>query len=206
MGRTAATSPLMSAIAGGADYVLIPEVRRPDPVGRTTCRAPAAGRAAGRRDSIVIVAEGARRGRPADQLADYVRRARGATRRGHAGHHPRPRPARRPPSAYDRWMSTLMGHAAVLEVLGGRRRHVEPQLIGIHNNRIPDAADGVRGCDPGDRAHDRGRGTTPPRWLRGGSFTAMMRVFDAGSPSREPMFPGQGRGSRSCTPGAWRRA
>ena len=39
------------------------------------------------------------------------------------------------PTAYDRWMPTLMGHAAALEVLGAEADHVS-QLIGIHNNRV----------------------------------------------------------------------
>ena len=59
MGRHCGYLALMSAIAGGADYVLIPE-NPPDPGWEDDlCELLKNGRAAGRRNSIVIVAEGA---------------------------------------------------------------------------------------------------------------------------------------------------
>ena len=39
------------------------------------------------------------------------------------------------PSAFDRWMSTLVGYAAVDELLTAAPEG-EPQLIGIRNNRL----------------------------------------------------------------------
>lgn len=61
MGRNCGYLALMSAIATGSDWVLIPE--SPPDVDNweeKMCRVLKAGREAGRRDSIVIVAEGAR--------------------------------------------------------------------------------------------------------------------------------------------------
>jgi len=42
------------------------------------------------------------------------------------------------PSAFDRWMSTLLGYAAAEEVLAATQTG-EPQLIGIRYNRHPGA-------------------------------------------------------------------
>lgn len=133
MGRHCGYLALMSAIAGGADYVIIPE-QPPGPGWHehmiTVLRRS---RDAGRRTSIVVIAEGATdtEGHPID--AEHVRRiltdemgedARvtilGHVQRGGT------------PSAYDRWMATMLGHAAVAEVLRGDR---EPQLIGVRANR-----------------------------------------------------------------------
>ncbi len=59
MGRHCGYLALMSAIAGNAAYVLIPEWP-PDPGWeRELCEIIRSGRAAGRRHSIVVVAEGA---------------------------------------------------------------------------------------------------------------------------------------------------
>ncbi|MFN3333473.1 MAG: 6-phosphofructokinase, partial [Caldilinea sp.] len=74
MGRNSGYLALMSALATGADWALIPE--SPPDVDRwedKMCEVLKAGRAAGRRDSIVIVAEGAidRNGKPIS--AEYVR-------------------------------------------------------------------------------------------------------------------------------------
>ena len=74
MGRHCGYLALMGTIASGADYVLIPE--SPPDVDNweeSMCGLMKAGRAAGRRDSIVIVAEGAqdRNGKPI--TVEYVR-------------------------------------------------------------------------------------------------------------------------------------
>ncbi len=138
MGRRCGYLALMGAISGGADWVLIPE-NPPDldHWEEKMCEVLKAGREAGhRRDSIVIVAEGAqdRNGKPI--TSDYVKQvlearlgedARvtilGHVQRGGA------------PSAFDRNLSTLMGYAAV-EYLLSAKPEDEPQLIGIHGNRI----------------------------------------------------------------------
>ena len=137
MGRNCGYLALMGALAGGADWVLIPESPPDTDDWETTmCELLAAGRAAGRRDSVVVVAEGARDrdGNPissehvrkvlADRLGEDVRVSiLGHTQRGGA------------PSVFDRWMSTLVGNAAV-EALQTATPDSEPQMIGMRYNRV----------------------------------------------------------------------
>lgn len=136
MGRHCGYLPLMAAVAGGADYVFTPE----DPAGPTwpqdLCKKVELGRQAGRRESLIVIAEGAvdQQGTPVSSsavkqvLADVLNEdARisvlGHTQRGGS------------PSAYDRWMSTLLGYAAAQEV-------VDPDaqgrscILGVKNNRV----------------------------------------------------------------------
>jgi 6-phosphofructokinase 1 len=136
MGRHCGYLALMSAIAGGTDYVLIPESPPPEGWEEQMCGLLRQGRIAGRRDSIVVVAEGAqdRAGNPIS--CDYVRqvlqeRLGEDTRVTILGHVQRGGT----PSSFDRWMSTLLGFAAVQEVLSATPDS-EPQLIGIRQNRI----------------------------------------------------------------------
>jgi 6-phosphofructokinase 1 len=139
MGRHCGYLALMSAIAGYAAYVLIPEWP-PDPGWeQDLCEIIKNGRAAGRRHSIVIVAEGAHDTANQPISSDYVRQVLeerlgedvrvtilGHVQRGGA------------PSAFDRWMSSILGHAAVEEVLAATPDSV-PQLIGLRGNRVAKA-------------------------------------------------------------------
>ena len=97
MGRHCGYLPLMAAIAGGCDFVLVPESPPEDGWEDRMCAMLREGRAAGRRDSLVIVAEGAiDRQRRTRSPSTYVQRGdRRAARRGRPDHHPRARPARR---------------------------------------------------------------------------------------------------------------
>jgi 6-phosphofructokinase 1 len=137
MGRNCGYLALMSGIATGADWVLIPE-NPPDVENwkEVMCERLHAGRLAGRRDSIVILAEGARdrdgnyigstdvQKALEDGLGEDVRvTVLGHVQRGGA------------PSAYDRTLGTLMGHAAVDAILEAKPDD-EPLLIGIKGNRI----------------------------------------------------------------------
>ena len=75
MGRNSGYLALMSALATGADWALIPE--SPPDVDNweeKMCEVLSAGRKAGRRDSIVIVAEGAIDRNGNEITADYVAR------------------------------------------------------------------------------------------------------------------------------------
>ena len=74
MGRHCGYLGLMSAIAGGCDYVLVPENPPEEGWEERMCHALARGRAGGRRDSMVVVAEGAcdRNGQPI--TSEYVRK------------------------------------------------------------------------------------------------------------------------------------
>ena len=137
MGRNSGYLALMSAIATGADWVLIPE--SPPDVDNweeKMCEVLKAGRAAGRRNSMVIVAEGALDRNGNKISADYVQRVlverlQEDTRVTILGHVQRGGS----PSAYDRIMSTLLGVAAVEELLDGAH-DAEPQLIGVRGNRV----------------------------------------------------------------------
>ncbi|MCG3211027.1 MAG: ATP-dependent 6-phosphofructokinase [Anaerolineae bacterium] len=137
MGRNCGYLALMSCIATGADWVLIPESPpNVDDWESKMCEVLKAGRTAGRRDSIVIVAEGAadRHGNPIS--CDYVKkvleeRLGEDTRVTILGHVQRGGS----PSAYDRYMSTLLGEDAV-ETLLDAKADDEPQLIGMRQNRV----------------------------------------------------------------------
>ena len=137
MGRNCGYLALMSALATGADWVLIPE-SPPDTDNweQVMCERLKAGRRAGRRDSIVILAEGAR-----DRHGNYIGSSQvqkvleesmgeevrvtilGHVQRGGA------------PSAFDRNLGTQMGHAAVQAILTVKPNS-EPQLVGIHGTQV----------------------------------------------------------------------
>jgi 6-phosphofructokinase 1 len=137
MGRNCGYLALMSALATGADWVLIPE-HPPDVEDweARMCEVLGSGRQAGRRDSIVVVAEGAhdRQGSPVS--SQYVKqvleeRLGEDTRVTILGHVQRGGS----PSAFDRNLSTMLGFAAVDWLLASPFGS-EPQLIGIRGNRI----------------------------------------------------------------------
>jgi len=137
MGRHCGYLALMGAISSGADWVLIPECPpETEDWESRMCDVLRRGRLAGRRDSIVMVAEGARdcNGNPIS--SEHVRkvleeRLGEDTRITILGHVQRGGS----PSAFDRWMSTLLGHAAVEELLSAAPDH-EPTVIGLRENRI----------------------------------------------------------------------
>jgi 6-phosphofructokinase 1 len=137
MGRHCGYLALMGALATGADWALIPECPPDaDDWQDRMCQMLRTGRQAGRRDSIVIVAEGAhdRQGNPIrsedirqvleEHLGEEVR----LTILGHVQRGGQP-------SAFDRTMSTLLGYAAVEEIAGATPDGA-PLLIGLRNNRI----------------------------------------------------------------------
>jgi len=137
MGRNCGYLALMSCLAGTAHWVFLPESPpETDDWESMMCEVLAAGRAAGRRHSMVIIAEGSR-----DRYGNPITSARvskvleerlgedarvtilGHIQRGGS------------PSAFDRWMSTLVGHAAVEELLTSSPES-EPKVIGMRYNRI----------------------------------------------------------------------
>ena len=137
MGRNSGYLALMSALATGADWALIPE--SPPDVDNweeKMCEVLHAGRAAGRRDSIVIVAEGAIDRYGNKISAEHVRevlaeRLKEDVRVTILGHVQRGGS----PSAYDRIMSTLVGEAAVDEVLSANP-DTPARMIGMKGNRV----------------------------------------------------------------------
>jgi 6-phosphofructokinase 1 len=173
MGRHCGYLALMSALATGADAALIPEA---PPAGDSwkdiLPRRLRAGRDVGRRDSIVIVAEGAvdSEGRPitANEVRQVLEQKMeedvrvtilGHVQRGGA------------PSAYDRLMGTLLGHAAVLEVLDATA-DTPPQLIGVRHNRttrrpLAECVTATVEVNEAIRKHESNEALR----LRGGSFS-----------------------------------
>lgn len=136
MGRHCGYLALMSAIAGGADYAMLPEIPPRDGWEERMCDVLRKGREAGRRESIVVVAEGAKDRRGNDITADGIQamlkeRLNEDARVTILGHVQRGGT----PSAYDRWMSTMVGVAAVHEVLNADPAQ-EPQLIGVRGNTL----------------------------------------------------------------------
>jgi 6-phosphofructokinase 1 len=142
------------------------------------CEVLAAGRAAGRRDSIVVVAEGARDRNGSPISSEHVRRvlverlgedARvtilGHLQRGGA------------PSAFDRWMSALIGHAAVDELLAATLEG-EPQLVGMRSNRVTrlplmQCVQQTQAVAEAINTRDYARALD----LRGGSFQEQFRIL-----------------------------
>jgi 6-phosphofructokinase 1 len=137
MGRNCGYLALMGALACGADWVLIPE-SPPDVDNWQEVMAERlrAGREAGRRDSIVILAEGARdhhgkyigssdvKAVLEERLGEEVR----VTVLGHVQRGGRP-------SAFDRNLGTLLGNEAVKAILDAKPED-EPLQIGFKGNRV----------------------------------------------------------------------
>lgn len=136
MGRRCGYLPLMGAVAGGCDYVLIPEAPPAAGWEDEMVAKLKAGRAAGRRESIILVAEGAsdQEGNPlnAQTVAQILRERTGEEPRvtilGHVQRGGTP-------SAFDRWMSTVLGFAAAQEIL--KAEGDEPAwVLGVRHNRV----------------------------------------------------------------------
>jgi 6-phosphofructokinase 1 len=124
MGRHCGWLALAAAIATGADYALLPEAPPAD-WRAAVLGAIAAGRDAGRRHAVVIVAEGARDAAgspiPASAVRDAIRDDLGLdTRVTVLGHVQRGGA----PSAYDRVMTTVLGARAASAAVDGPIRPV----------------------------------------------------------------------------------
>lgn len=179
MGRHCGYLALMSAVAGGCDYVFVPELPPADGWEEDMCNKLQAGRAAGRRDSLVIVAEGAqdREGNPitAADVCDVLEERLGEDARvtilGHVQRGGRP-------SAYDRWMSTLLGYAAAQEVLRATPES-EPHIIGVRHNRIAhlplmESVENTRAVATYIKDGDYEAAVE----ARGASFAQMLQIFE----------------------------
>ena len=195
MGRHCGYLPLMAAVADGCDYVLIPELPPGPGWQDEMCERLRSGRAAGRRDSIVLVAEGVR-----DREGNHVSAAQIkeilAERLGEdarvtiLGHVQRGGT----PSAYDRWMSTLLGYAAVQEVL--QATPVSPaHVLGVRHNRIAqiplmESVEATRSVAGLIEAGDY-QGAMA---ARGTSFVEMVKIFETMSQPPAPApEAGEGR-------------
>jgi 6-phosphofructokinase 1 len=137
MGRHCGYLALMGSLATGANWVLIPE-RPPEQDDWATrmCAVLRAGRDQGRRQNVVLVAEGAKdRDGKAITVGDVKRLLEeglgedarvtilGHVQRGGA------------PSAFDRYLGTLLGHAAVERLLADAPG-TPAQLVGIRGHQV----------------------------------------------------------------------
>ncbi len=135
MGRRCGYLTLMAGLATGANWILIPEhPPTKDDWEGAMCKSLQAGRKMGRRQNVVLVAEGAQDKRGNLITSDYVRqilmhRLGEDTRVTILGHVQRGGS----PSAFDRNMSTKLGNAAVDEILA-MSPDSEAKLIGIRDN------------------------------------------------------------------------
>lgn len=178
MGRNCGYLALMSAIATGASVVFIPEAPARKEWRENLCTLLDAGRNAGRRDNIVIVAEGAKdtEGNPvtAADIKDAIQNgldieARvtilGHVQRGGS------------PSAFDRYMSTASGCAAVQELLKANANS-ESMMIALRGNRITpvplmDAVAKTRAIAKAIAAGD----STLASELRGASWIQALKIY-----------------------------
>ncbi len=136
MGRRCGYLALTAAIAGACDFAIIPEAPPGADWAQELGDSLRQARALGRRESIVLVAEGARdrTGRPitADQVrAELQDRLGEDTRVTILGHVQRGGT----PSAFDRSMATMMGYDAASALLAAAE-HDGAQLIGLRHNRV----------------------------------------------------------------------
>jgi 6-phosphofructokinase 1 len=137
MGRNCGYLALMGGLAAGADWVLIPEAPPDveDWEGKM-CEVLRNGREVGRRDSMVIVSEGARDRDGNPITAQHVRevleeRLGEDTRITVLGHVQRGGS----PSAFDRNLSTLLGEEAVRTILEMDPAG-EPLVMGMSGNKL----------------------------------------------------------------------
>ena len=137
MGRHCGYLALMASLATAANWVFIPE-RPPDKDTWATsmCSALRAGRENKRRRNLVVVAEGAqdRDGNPitVDDVKQVLEQELGEDARVTILGHVQRGGA---PSAYDRYLGTVLGHAAVEQLLRDRADS-PPQLVGIRGNQV----------------------------------------------------------------------
>ncbi|TKV56338.1 6-phosphofructokinase [Nakamurella flava] len=180
MGRHCGYLALMGAIAGGADYVLIPEDPPLPGWEQKMCALLASGREAGRRNSIVIVAEGAHDRDNNPITSEYVLNVIRDTlnedvRLTILGHVQRGGD----PSAYDRYTSSILGYAALEEVLSAKPDGVS-KLIGTRGNRVSkvplmESVAQTRALADAIAAKDFNTAMA----MRGNEFTEMEHIFHA---------------------------
>jgi len=180
MGRHCGYLPLMGAIASGADWVMIPEAPpETDDWGERMIATLKAGREAGRRDSIIVIAEGAtdRHGTPitSEILGNILEgHLGGAVRVTVLGHVQRGGA----PSAFDRNLGTLMGYAAIDALVSGEA-DVESVVVGICGNRLArvpltEVVSQTRAINQLLQQHDYPKALA----LRGTAFNDAWRTFN----------------------------
>lgn len=195
MGRNCGYLAVMASLATAANYVLIPENPPPPDWPQTMCREIRAGRDSGRRQSVVLVAEGAHDmdGNPitAEQVKSLLETELGEdTRITILGHVQRGGA----PSAFDRFLATLLGHAAVERLLEDPP-DAPAQLIGLRGNRVVpsplmECVEQTHAVAERVRAHD----FEGAMLLRGGSFRQSYQILQTiQQAAPRPTAPGRRR-------------
>ena len=195
MGRHCGYLALMSSLATAANFVLLPEQPPATDWADQMCRDLKAGRQIGRRQSVVVVAEGARdlEGNPitVDHIKNVLESELGEdTRITILGHVQRGGA----PSAFDRFLATILGNAAVEQLLGDNAEST-PQLIGLRGNRVVhsplmECVERTKAVAERIKEHDFDGAMA----LRGGSFRRsykILRTIQRAAP--RPSTPGRQR-------------
>ncbi|MDR0284624.1 MAG: 6-phosphofructokinase [Propionibacteriaceae bacterium] len=178
MGRNCGYLALSAAVSGGCDYVLVPELPPADGWEQAMCEQLHRSRAAGRKESIVILAEGART-RSGDPIsAEHVRATIESTlhedtRVTILGHVQRGGT----PSVYDRWAPTWLGYEAATYLLNSTSD--EPGVVfgfrGENVIRVP-LVQAVADTRSVPELIAKGR-YDEVLALRGNEFQALARIF-----------------------------
>ena len=179
MGRHCGYLALMGAIATGADALFIPECPPGENWETGLIDTLKAGRAAGRRDSIVVLAEGATDRQGVPVTAERLRQALGSWFGGEVritvlGHMQRGGS----PSAFDRNLGTMMGCAAVDTLLSGAA-DAQSLVMGMRGNRVvriplEECVAESRRVNEALEARDFDRALE----MRGTSFNDALRTFN----------------------------
>ena len=195
MGRHCGYLALTAGLATAANWLLIPECPPEGDWAQKMCAAMRAGHEIGRRQSLVLVTEGAqsRDGEliTVERVKEVLEEQLGEdTRVTILGHVQRGGA----PSAFDRYLATVLGHAAVERLLADPPDAI-PQLIGIRGNQVassPLAECLARTQEVAERiAQQDYEGAT---LLRGGSFPESQVILSTVQQAApRPTAPGRRR-------------
>lgn len=193
MGRHCGYLAQMAGIAGGADWVLVPESPPKPGWEDSMCQKISACRAQGRRNSLVIISEGAVDQSNKRITSQYIKEVL-EKRLGHdtritvLGHVQRGGK----PSAYDRAIACRMGAAASLTLIKGASEEIAPVMIGVQGNQIVEVP--LMDCVKKTRAIDQAMSECKfekALKLRGTSFQRNLKLFKrlASSVTGDPASP-----------------
>lgn len=180
MGRNCGYLALISALSSGADYVFIPE-RPPeeDDWAAALCDKILANKKAGKSKSLIIIAEGAidKHGTPikshhiVDELKNRIDEDARITILGHVQRGGAP-------TAFDRYMSTVLGYAAVMHLIN-HSDDTESKIIALQKNTVQaiPLMESVKTTQSiaqliADKSYDKAIE------LRGGSFRDALETFN----------------------------
>ena len=188
MGRNCGYLALMGGLATGANVVLIPESPRGQDWEASMCDVLRGGRQIGRRASIVLIAEGARDLDGAPVTIDRVKavleeRLGEDARVTILGHVQRGGS----PSTFDRYLATVLGHAAVQQLLHAPSG--EPQVVGIRGHHLTHSPLVESVAETRAIAHAiAARDFDTAMRLRGGNFAEsyrLVRTLEQARPRRQ---------------------